>query len=72
MQRITYYDKTTKCYKVKPEIIGRSIVQELGVYEDIHAEEIKAAEHIQEIRDRHIDDKVELNPYWSSNSNGRA
>lgn len=30
MERMTYYDDVNKCYKVKPDMVGRSLVQELG------------------------------------------
>lgn len=65
MEKITYYDSINKVYKIKPEIIGRSIIQELGVYEDIHAADIEKAKDITELAETYIEKGVELNPYWT-------
>jgi hypothetical protein len=62
---MTYYDSINKVYKIKPEIIGRSIIQELGVYEDIHAADIEKAKDITELAETYIEKGVELNPYWT-------
>ncbi len=65
MEKMTYYDSVNKVYKIKPDIIGRSIIQELGVYEDIHAAEIEKAKDITELAETYIEKGVELNPYWT-------
>ena len=65
MEKMTYYDSINKVYKIKPDIIGRSIVQELGVYEDIHAADIEKAKDITELAETYIEKGVELNPYWT-------
>ena len=65
MEKMTYYDSVNKVYKIKPEIIGRSIIQELGVYEDIHAADIEKAKDITELAETYIEKGVELNPYWT-------
>lgn len=65
MERMTYYDSVNKVYKIKPDIIGRSIIQELGVYEDIHAADIEKAKDITELAETYIEKGVELNPYWT-------
>jgi hypothetical protein len=65
MEKMTYYDSINKVYKIKPEIIGRSIIQELGVYEDIHAADIEKAKDITELAETYIEKGVELNPYWT-------
>ena len=64
MEKMTYYDSVNKVYKIKPDIIGRSIVQELGVYEDIHAADIEKAKDITELAET-FEKGVELNPYWT-------
>lgn len=66
MERLTYYDALNKCYKIKGGIVGRSIVQELGVYEDIHAQDVKKAEDITALAGMYIEKGVELNPYWQT------
>ena len=67
MERITKYDPVCKCYKVKPGVQeGRSVVQELGVYEDIHEEEIKKATNITDIRDTYFTKGAKLDPYWEN------
>ena len=65
MERMTYFDDVNKCYKVKPDMVGRSLVQELGVYEDIHAADIEKAKDITELAETYIEKGVELNPYWT-------
>ena len=65
MEKMTYYDSINKVYKIKPNIIGRSIIQELGVYEDIHAADIEKAKDITELAETYIEKGVELNPYWT-------
>lgn len=65
MERMTYYDSINKVYKINPDIIGRSIIQELGVYEDIHAADIEKAKDITELAETYIEKGVELNPYWT-------
>lgn len=65
MEKMTYYDSVNKVYKIKPDIIGRSIVQELGIYEDIHAADIEKAKDITELAETYIEKGVELNPYWT-------
>lgn len=65
MEKMTYYDSVNKVYKIKPDIIGRSIIQELGVYEDIHAADIEKAKDITELAETYIEKGVELNPYWT-------
>lgn len=64
MERMTVYDAVNKCYKLKPDMIGRSIIQELGIYEDIMAQDIEKAGNIQDIRNVYIKKGVKLNPYW--------
>lgn len=65
MEKMTYYDSINKVYKIKPDMIGRSIIQELGVYEDIHAADIEKAKDITELAETYIEKGVELNPYWT-------
>lgn len=65
MEKMTYYDSINKVYKIKPDMIGRSIVQELGVYEDIHAADIEKAKDITELAETYIEKGVELHPYWT-------
>lgn len=65
MEKMTYYDSINKVYKINPEIIGRSIIQELGVYEDIHAADIEKAKDITELAETYIEKGVELHPYWT-------
>lgn len=65
MEKMTYYDSINKVYKINPDIIGRSIIQELGVYEDIHAADIEKAKDITELAETYIEKGVELNPYWT-------
>lgn len=64
MERMTYYDSLNKCYKVKAGTDGRSIVQELGIYEDILEEDIEKAENVQDVRAAYFKKGVKLNPYW--------
>lgn len=64
MERMTYYDDIAECYKIKSHIAGRSIVQELGVYEDIHEEELHRSDHILTLRGQYIQKGVKLDPYW--------
>lgn len=66
MEKMTYYDSINKVYKINPDIIGRSIIQELGVYEDIHAADIEKAKDITELAETYIEKGVELNPYWQT------
>lgn len=65
MERLTYYDETCKCYKVKRDAAQRNLVQELGVFEDIHESEIHKATNYMEIRDQYIKKGVKLNPWWN-------
>ena len=65
MEKMTYYDSINKVYKIKPDMIGRSIVQELGVYEDIHAADIEKAKDITELAETYIEKGVELHTYWT-------
>lgn len=65
MEKMTFYDSINKVYKIKPDMIGRSIIQELGVYEDIHAADIEKAKDITELAETYIEKGVELNPYWT-------
>lgn len=67
MERITKYDTVCKCFKVTPhQEPGRSVIQELGIYEDIHEEEIKKARNITDIRDLYFTKGAKLDPYWEN------
>ena len=72
MTRLTQWDDTRHCYKATDEDIeGRSIIQELGIYEDIHAEDIEKASSIAEVRDMYFKKGVKLAPYWEKLNIGR-
>lgn len=64
MERLTRYDEVNKCYKIvrEPED-QRSIIQELGVYETIHAKEIAEAKTIVDIRKKYNTNEP-LSEYW--------
>lgn len=64
MERMTYFDDVNKCYKVKPDMVGRSLVQELGVYEDIHEKDINKAETIGDVREKLNPNGPKLSEYW--------
>lgn len=67
MNRMTVYDQTRLCFKVTPhQEQGRSVIQELGIYEDIHEEEIKKARNITDIRDLYFTKGAKLDPYWEN------
>ena len=67
MNRMTKYDKVRQCFKsVEKPDPGRSIIQELGIYEDIHAEEIEKASSITDIRDIYFTKGAKLSPYWEN------
>lgn len=67
MNRMTVYDQTRLCFKVTPhQEPGRSVIQELGIYEDIHEEEIKKARNITDIRDLYFTKGAKLDPYWEN------
>lgn len=67
MNRMTVYDQTRLCFKVTPhQEQGRSVIQELGIYEDIHEEEIKKAQNITDIRDLYFTKGAKLDPYWEN------
>ena len=42
------------------------MIQELGIYEDIHEEEIKKARNITDIRDLYFMKGAKLDPYWEN------
>lgn len=66
MNRLTRYDEVNKCYKIvrDPEP-GRSIIQELGIYETIHEADIEAATNITDIRDKY-NVETQLSSYWEN------
>ena len=67
MNRMTVYDQMRQCFKVTPhQEPGRSVIQELGIYEDIHEEEIKKARNITDIRDLYFTKGAKLDPYWEN------
>ena len=67
MNRMTVYDQTRLCFKVTThQEPGRSMIQELGIYEDIHEEEIKKARNITDIRDLYFTKGAKLDPYWEN------
>ena len=64
MERLTRYDPVNQCYKmVRDPEPGRSIIQELGVYETIHEKDIAEATNIADIRDMYSA-RNKLSPYW--------
>ncbi|MBQ2856695.1 MAG: hypothetical protein IJE78_06165 [Bacteroidaceae bacterium] len=66
MERLTRYDPVNQCYKmVRDPEPGRSIIQELGVYETIHEQDIAKATNISDIRDRYKAGN-KLSPYWEN------
>ena len=66
MERLTRFDRLSGCYKVNGDISGRSVIQELGIYEDIHEKEVEKATNIGDIRDAYIKKGVKLDPYWEN------
>lgn len=67
MNRMTRWDPVCHCYKaVREQEQGRSVIQELGVYESIHEEEIKKAVNIGDIRDMYFTGAAQLDPYWEN------
>ena len=67
MKRLTKYDKVNMCFKSVPDSeSGRSVIQELGIYEDIHQEEIEKARNITDIRDLYFTKGAKLDPYWEN------
>ena len=64
MERLTRWDEVNHCYKmVRDPETGRSIIQELGVYETIHEKDIAKATNIADIRDMYsVGNK--LSSYW--------
>lgn len=66
MERLTIWDPVNKVYKAKSNITGRSIIQELGIYETIHEKEIHNAANIGDIRDHYITNAAKLDPYWEN------
>ena len=67
MNRMTVYDQMRQCFKVTThQEPGRSVIQELGIYEDIHEEEIKKARNITDIRDLYFTKGAKLDPYWEN------
>ena len=67
MNRMTVYDQMRQCFKVTPhQEQCRSVIQELGIYEDIHEEEIKKARNITDIRDLYFTKGAKLDPYWEN------
>lgn len=71
MKRMTVYDSVRKCFKISPDQEpGRSVIQELGIYEEIHAKEIEQARNITDIRDKYFTDRAKLDPYWENFGKG--
>ena len=70
MERLTRYDPVNQCYKIvrDPEP-GRSVIQELGVYETIHEQDIAKATNISDIRDMYKS-RNKLSPYWENHGKG--
>ena len=67
MNRMTRWDPVCHCYKVVIEQEqGRSVIQELGVYESIHEKEIEKAVNIGDIRDMYFTGASQLDPYWEN------
>lgn len=65
MDRLTEWDSVNRCYKVsKHAPQGRSVIQELGIYESIHEDEIMKATNIGDIRDHYLTKHARLDPYW--------
>ena len=66
MDRLTRYDPVNECYKmVRDPEPGRSIIQELGVYETIHEKDLEKATNIADIRNMyHAGNK--LASYWEN------
>lgn len=73
MNRLTRWDETNKCYRIRYDAPqGRSIIQELGVYEDIHEMDINKATNIGDIRDTYIKRGIKLDPYWENFGKGET
>ena len=71
MKRMTVFDEVRQCFKVSPDQEpGRSVIQELGIYEEIHAKEIEQARSITDIRDIYFTKGVKLDPYWENFGKG--
>lgn len=67
MDRLTEWDSVNRCYKVsKHTPCGRSVIQELGIYESIHEEEVRRATSITDIRDAYFTKSAKLDPYWET------
>ena len=67
MNRMTRWDPVCHCYKaVREQEMGRSVIQELGVYESIHEKEIENAVNIGDIRDMYFTGAAQLDPYWEN------
>ena len=67
MNRMTRWDPVCHCYKaVREQEMGRSVIQELGVYESIHEKEIEKAVNIGDIRDMYFTGAAQLDPYWEN------
>ena len=67
MNRMTRWDPVCHCYKaVREQEQGRSVIQELGVYESIHEKEIEKAVNIGDIRDMYFTKGAKLDPYWEN------
>ena len=67
MNRMTRWDPVCHCYKaVREQEMGRSVIQELGVYESIHEKEIEKAVNIGDIRDLYFTKGAKLDPYWEN------
>lgn len=66
MERLTRWDEVNHCYKIvrDPEI-GRSVIQELGMYETIHQKDIDEAKKPSDIRDRYTDGHT-WSDYWEN------
>jgi hypothetical protein len=64
MDRLTYYDYFSECYKIRPNAPQGEIIQTLGAYEDNIGEAIsnivkKALEQIEAEKLNDIDNKTE-------------
>lgn len=64
MERLTRWDEVNRCYKIvrDPEQ-GRSVIQELGMYETIHEKDIETATKPSDIRDKYLDGYT-WSDYW--------
>lgn len=67
MKRMTKYDEIRKCYTIRTDLEERRlIIQELGVYEDIHEKDIEKAVNVTDIRDMYFTKGAKLDPYWEN------